>query len=224
VAAGLGSGAAVSVALVRALSAFLGHPLPDEEVSQIAYEVEKLHHGTPSGIDNTVITYIRPVYFVRAIPGGSRTANRIETFPIKQPFTLVIGDTGVSSPTSIAVGDVRQAWQTDPARYERLFDAVGTIAEKARQLMENGQSNLLGALMDENHSLLSEMSVSSPELDRLVEAARSSGASGAKLSGAGRGGNMIALADEEKAEAISQALRSSGATRTIVTTIKSSSP
>ena len=224
VAAGLGSGAAVSVALVRALSAFMGHPLPDEEVSHIAYEVEKLHHGTPSGIDNTVITYVRPVYFVRAIPGRSKTANLIETFPIRQPFTLVIGDTGVSSPTSIAVGDVRQAWQTDPARYERLFDAVGTIAEKARQLMESGQSYSLGALMDENHNLLCEMGVSSPELDRLVEAARSSGASGAKLSGAGRGGNMIALADEEKAEAISQALIISGATRTIVTTIKSSRP
>lgn len=78
--------------------------------------------------------------------------------------------------------------------------------------------------MDENHSLLCEMGVSSPELDRLVETARSSGALGAKLSGSGRGGNMIALADEEKAEAISQALRSSGATRTIVTTIKSSMP
>ena len=91
VAAGLGSGAAVSVAILRALSAFLGAPLPDERVNQLAFEIEKLHHGTPSGIDNTVITYARPVYFVKGQP--------IKTFRVGADFTLVIGDTGISAPT-----------------------------------------------------------------------------------------------------------------------------
>ena len=113
-AAGLGSGAAVSVAVIRAFAAFLGRPLETERVSALAYEVEKLYHGTPSGIDNTVIAYGQPVYFVRGRP--------IEVFQVPAGFQVVIGDTGVSSPTAIAVGDLRQAWQADPAPYERLFE------------------------------------------------------------------------------------------------------
>jgi mevalonate kinase len=212
VAAGMGSGAAVSVAVLRAFSTFLGHPLPVEQVSDLAYEVEKLYHGTPSGIDNTVITYAIPVVFLRGQP--------IEFLRVAKPFTIVIADTGVRSPTSLAVGDLRSLWQADRQRYEMLFDAAGRIALSARQAIENGNPETLGSLMDENHLLLFEMSVSSPELDRLVQAARSAGALGAKLSGAGRGGNMIALASPATAPAIAQALESSGAVRTIITQIE----
>ncbi len=221
VAAGLGSGAAVSVAIIRAFSAFLGHPLPEERVCALAYEVEKRHHGTPSGIDNTVITYAMPVYFMRGQP--------IETFRVARPFTLVIGDTGIASPTSQSVGDLRKAWQADPAPYERLFDAAGAIAQSARQVIENGRPEELGDLMDRNHALLQQMGVSCPALDRLVEAARLAGAAGAKLSGGGRGGNMIALVREDdrleggpsvgSPAEISQALQQAGAVRTLVTRI-----
>lgn len=211
VAAGLGSGAAVSVAVIRALSDFLGQPLPDDQVCSLAYEVEKVYHGTPSGIDNTVITYNHPVYFVRGVG--------IETFRVNKPFTMVIGDTGVSSPTSIAVGDVRRLWQESPDKYEALFDQVGAIVRSARQLIESGQPEHLGPLMDHNHALLQEIGVSSAELDHLVEAARSSGALGAKLSGGGRGGNMIALCTKQTASSVADALSLAGATRTLVFTI-----
>ena len=208
-AAGLGSGAAVSVAILRALSAFLGHPLPDERVSALAFEVEKIHHGTPSGIDNTVITYARPVFFVRGQPG--------ESFRVGAPFTIAIGDSGVPSPTAIAVGDLRCAWQAAPMRYEPIFDRIGEIAQAARKSIELGRPQELGPLMDENHALLYEMGLSSAGLDRLVSAARESGALGAKLSGGGRGGNMIALVTPEKAAAVSQALQAAGAVRTLIT-------
>ncbi|MBU0513111.1 MAG: mevalonate kinase [Chloroflexi bacterium] len=208
-AAGLGSGTAVSVAIIRALAGFLGQHLPDEQVSALAYEVEKIHHGTPSGIDNTVVTYARSVYFVKGQPA--------ETFAIAQPFTIVIGNTGISSPTAAAVGDVRQAWQDSPARYERFFAAAGSIAKTARQAIESGHPDRLGPLMDENHEMLQKMGVSSPELDRLVTAAREAGALGAKLSGGGRGGNMIALAAAGRAVEIAQALREAGATGVILT-------
>jgi mevalonate kinase len=211
-AAGLGSGAAVSVALIRALAAFCGHPLEDAQVSALAYEVEKIHHGTPSGIDNTVITYAKPVYFTRGQP--------IELFHAAQPFTIVIGDTGISSPTAVAVGDLRQAWTADPSRYEALFDAVGEIARQARAGMEAGEPGALGPLMDRNQALLQQMGVSSPELDRLAEAARGAGALGAKLSGGGRGGNMIALVTPDAVPNVVAALESAGAVRTIVTTVK----
>jgi len=214
VASGLGSGAAVSVAVVRALSAFLGHPLPDETVSELAYEVEKLHHGTPSGIDNTVVTYARPVYFVRGQP--------IEILRLATPFTIVIGDTGISSPTKVAVGDVRRLWQENPHHYETLFDSIGQVASQARQAIQGGQTSALGPLMNANHALLQQIGVTSIELDRLVDAARVAGAWGAKLSGGGRGGNMIALVSTGQASEVARSLEEAGARRVIVTQVGSS--
>jgi mevalonate kinase len=212
VAAGLGSGAAVSVALIRGLSSFLGQPLADETVSEIAYEVEKIHHGTPSGIDNTVITTGMPVFFVREQP--------IEQLDVPQPFIIVIGDTGVRSPTAIAVADVRQHWEAKPAEYERIFQAIGEIARSARATIEQGKPEKLGALMAANHSCLQKLGVSSPQLDGLVNSAQDAGALGAKLSGGGRGGNMIALSPPGLEEKIAQALQDAGATHTIITQVK----
>jgi mevalonate kinase len=211
VAAGLGSGAAVSVAIIRAVSGFLGRPLADDKVSEIAYAVEKLHHGTPSGIDNSVVTYAQPVYFIK-----DRT---LKTLKVAAPFILVIGDTGVSSPTRGAVGDLRAAWQADPKTYDTLFAAVGDIAQQARAAIKSGDTGVLGPLMDANHGHLQTMGVSSPALDALVEAARAAGALGAKLSGGGRGGNMIALVDNSTADAVVAALQAAGATNTIVTSV-----
>ncbi len=212
IASGLGSGAAISVAIIRALSGFLGHPLPNETVSALAYEVEKIHHGTPSGIDNTVVTYAQPVYFVKE--------QAIQTFEIAAPFTIVIGDTGIPSPTKESVGDVRQSWQRDPARYERFFAAAGQIAQTARKAIESGHVQQLGQLMRQNHAILQQVGVSCPELDQLVDAAQQAGAWGAKLSGGGRGGNMIALTDPEQAPAIAAALSAAGATNTIITNLQ----
>ncbi len=212
VASGLGSGAAVSVAMARALGAFLGRPFSDEEISAIAYEVEKVHHGTPSGIDNTVIAYARPVYFVRGRP--------LEMLRVRSPFTLVVADSGVQSVTSAVVGDLRRRRQEQPVVYEARFDTIGEIAEAARQAVEQGPLAELGALMNANHQELQALGVSSPELDRLVAAARESGAAGAKLSGAGWGGNMIALVAPEQAGSVANALEQAGALRTIVTTVQ----
>jgi mevalonate kinase len=211
VAAGLGSGAAVTVALLRALSLHLDHAMTDEEVNAFAYEIEKLHHGTPSGIDNTVVTYARPVYFIKGQP--------IETFKVGQPFTIVIGDTGISAPTKESVADVRHLWVNDKARWESAFDKIGEISFTARRAIEAGEGEMLGELMNENHFLLQKMTVSSPELDRLVQAAQDAGAMGAKLSGGGRGGNMIALVQPDLAESVSLSLQEAGAKNTIITKV-----
>lgn len=221
VASGLGSGAAVTVALVRALSLHLNHPMTDEEVNAFAYEIEKLHHGTPSGIDNTVVTHARPVYFIKhpPSPGGRGAGGEVETFTVGQPFTIVIGDTGISAPTKDSVADVRRLWMNDKARWETVFDKIGEIAFTARRAIEAGKSEMLGELMDENHVLLQKLTVSSPELDRLVEAARDAGAMGAKMSGGGRGGNMIALVKPELAESVSLSLKDAGARNTIITQV-----
>ena len=215
VASGLGSGAAVSVALIRALSSYLLHSLSDNEINEIAFEVEKLHHGTPSGIDNTVITYNKPVYFIKGQP--------MEIFKVGRPFTIVIGDTGISALTKESVGDVRSLWLRDTVNFENYFNEIAQIALIGRRSIESGRPELLGELMDQNHALLQNLTVSSSELDRLVEAARSAGALGAKLSGGGRGGNMIALVEQPKAESVADALISAGAKRTIITEISQES-
>lgn len=212
VASGLGSGAAVSVAIIRALSSFLTHPLPDEQVNALAYEAEKLHHGTPSGIDNTVITYAKPVYFMRGQP--------VKTFRAARPFTLIIADTGLPAPTRESVGDVRKLWEADKSKWEAIFDEMGKIVQAAKEAIERGTTRELGPLMNENHALLQEMTVSCPELDRLVLAARAAGALGAKLSGGGRGGNMLALVTPKTAQAVSSALRAAGAKSTLITTVQ----
>jgi len=211
VAAGLGSGAAVSVALIRALALHLSTPLTDEQVNELAYEIEKLHHGTPSGIDNTVITYQKPVYFIKDKP--------LETFKVGKPFTIVIGDTGIPAPTKESVGDVRRLRMRDLCNVENIFNEIAQIALIGRRSIESGKPEQLGELMDQNHAYLQALTVSSPELDNLVEAARKAGALGAKLSGSGRGGNMIALVDQPKAESVAGALIAAGAKRTIITEV-----
>ena len=211
VAAGLGSGTAVTVALTRALATHIDYSMTDEQINAFAYEIEKLHHGTPSGIDNTVVTYARPVYVVKGQP--------IETFQVAQPFTIVIADTGIRASTKESVGDVRKLWEADQAKWDNVFDEVADISFAARHVIREGWIKMLGALMDENHMYLQEMTVSSPELDKLVSAARKGGALGAKMSGGGRGGNMIALVEEEISSAVAEALISAGATRTIITQV-----
>jgi mevalonate kinase len=210
IASGLGSGAAISVAVIRALAMYMGmgETITREEVSRLAYEVERLHHGTPSGIDNTVIAYEQPVYFVRREPRP-----QIETFATAQPLRLVIGDTGIRSATKDVVGDVRRRWSADRGSFETIFDACGRIADAGRKALAAGDLSAVGALMNENHEWLVRMTVSSDALDHLVTAARAAGALGAKLSGAGRGGNMIALVPAEMEASVVEQLLAAGAAR-----------
>jgi mevalonate kinase len=138
---------------------------------------------------------------------------------VGEPFTIVIGDTGISAPTKESVGDVRKLWEEDQARWEQVFDEVGVIAREARAVIESGKWDSLGKLMNQNHAVLQQMTVSSPELDTLVSAARNAGALGAKMSGGGRGGNMIALVTPDTAESVSSSLKEAGARNTIITQV-----
>ena len=211
ISSGLGSGTAVSIAVLRALSTHLDQPLPLHLQSALAFEVEKIHHGTPSGIDNTVVTYDRPIYFVQG--------EELEILHCETPFTLVIGDTGRRSPTAVAVSQVRVAWQEDTSKYETAFEAIGQIASQARECIMQGRVQELGRLMNQNQALLEDIGVSSPELRVLINTARASGANGAKLSGAGLGGNMIAMVDPDDADRVEIALREAGAVRTLRTEV-----
>ncbi|HLE27301.1 MAG TPA: mevalonate kinase [Anaerolineales bacterium] len=214
IASGLGSGAAVCAAVVRALTNYLDYRITNDEVSALVFETEKLLHGTPSGIDNTVIAYGQPVCFVKGQPPAP--------FKVAHPFRLLIADTGLPSPTKVTVGDVRAAWQQEPERYEQIFRAIGDIVREARAVIEVPQTlkvsetfRVLGNLMNRNHALLQRLDVSCPELDGLISASLDAGASGGKLSGGGRGGNMIALVSEAVEGRVRVALEASGAKRVV---------
>ncbi len=202
IASGLGSGAAAACAIIRGLLGYFGEGAADEVVNRLVYNIEKLYHGTPSGIDNTVVTYEQPVYFMRKQPN-----NVIETFDVGAPLHLLIADTGVKSPTMLTVGDVRRQWKQERERFDTLFAACGQVARQARLAIERGDVARVGVLMGENQAILSEMGVSSAELDHLIRIALSAGALGAKLSGGGRGGNMIALTTEANRQSVADALR-----------------
>lgn len=209
--AGMGSSASSTIAAVRAISTFLGHPLENAAINRIAYEVEKLHHGTPSGIDNTVITFETPIYFQR----GS------EFKPIlnRSDLQLVIADCGIASSTAEAVARVRERYDSEPERYSTYFMQVEKISRQCKHLLEMGRTNEMGPLLSENHALLKWMGVSSDVLDHLVNAALSAGALGAKLSGGGLGGNIIALVESGQVAQVSQALLAAGAVNTLPFTL-----
>ena len=212
IAAGMGSGTSVSCSIAKCVSTFLGKPFSVSEISYIAFEVEKLHHGTPSGVDNTVIAYGQAVYFKRGddAPMLLQSTARLD---------FLIADTGIKSRTVDVVTDVRKAHQEDPAHFDLLFAGVEHVVSSAYSAINTGNVELIGSLMNENHALLQKMGVSHPKLDYFVSIALENGAIGAKLSGAGGGGNMIALVPETKIPAIRSALEKAGAVRLIHTTL-----
>jgi len=212
IARGMGSGTAVATALVRALAKHYGRHLTTRAVSDLVFKTEVILHGTPSGIDNTVVAFEKPVYFEKG--------RRADVFWIGRSFDLVIADTGVPSKTRDAVEDVRRAWLSDRSGYETLFDRIGAIVQEGRQALIAGQIEELGHLMDRNQLLLQELGVSSLELDDLIAAARSAGAKGAKLSGGGRGGCMIALVDDHTRDRVIPALLLAGASSIMATTVR----
>ena len=204
---GLGSSASVSVAIARAVSAFVGHPLENESINDIAFEVEKLHHSTPSGIDNSVITYSKPLYYIKGTPS--------EWLEIKKPVSFLVANTGIKGSTRNAVNMVRENWQASPDIYELIFKEIGEISRMMRSAFMSGLEMKIGELMTQNHALLQRLGVSLSQLDRLVESSISAGAFGAKLSGGGLGGNVIVLSPIDQVDSVTSALLSAGAVNVI---------
>jgi mevalonate kinase len=212
IAAGLGSGASVSVALAKALCAFFGIPFTDLEISEIAYEAEKRYHGTPSGIDNTVIAFERGIFFQREKP--------VEWLELAQPINILIVNSSEEKSTKGMVEMVRGKFNHSPQLIQPLLDQIGEIAVQARFALESGNTPLLGSLMVQNHHLLQELGVSTPGLDRMVQLAMENDALGAKLSGAGGGGNMIILMDPGVMAALTQTFTQAGYKNLIHTTLQ----
>jgi mevalonate kinase len=187
---GLGASAASSVAIARAISEELNLNLSNEKINAVAYEGEKAYAGNPSGIDNTAATYGGFMWFKKNPAGGQDLVERLK---VRRPIEIVIGSTGKVANTKLMVEGVADRKKKDPQKYDPLFKQAESLAVAGRKALEAGDLKKVGDLMNENHRILQEIGVSSKELDQLVDIARKQGAFGAKLTGGGGGGCMVAL-------------------------------
>jgi mevalonate kinase len=204
VAAGLGSSAAVVAAVITAVSALLSVDISKEEVFRITYEAEKIVHGTPSGIDPAIATFGGALLF--------QMDTGFKPLEVKMDIPLVIGDTGIERSTRVQVDKVRELRERYPQIMESFTWAARQIVMRALEALKERDLETLGELMNINHALLYGIGVSDESLEWLINAARKAGALGAKLTGAGGGGCMIALARNEKLEEVSEAIQRAGGT------------
>ena len=199
---GLGSSAAIAVAITRAIARCMTINLDDSEVNDIAYECEKLAHGTSSGVDNTISCHGNPMLF------RNTGALDIRTLRLKEAPPMVIGFSHDSGPTREQVAGVRSRYDQNPRRYNAIFDQIDDISVAGAKALEAQQYSELGRMMNICHGLLNAIQVSTPDLEHMVMIARQSGAVGAKLTGAGGGGSIVALcpgAEDQVRSALHQA-------------------
>ena len=200
---GIGASAAQVVAQARALAKALDRNMTEDDINAAGYEGEKGYHGTPSGIDNTAASFGGLLRFQR-----TDGAPIFERKMIAEPIRIVYASTGITTSTTRVVADVRAKKEADPAWFDDLMDQYLALVQRGEKALEEGDLVALGRCMDENHTLCQKLTVSCRESDDLVEAARRAGAVGAKMSGTGRGGLMLALTpSEEIQEAVYEELK-----------------
>jgi len=187
-ASGVGASAASCAAIARAFSDELDLKYSDEQVNHVAYEGEKGYHGTPSGIDNTAATYGGLIWYKR-----EGTSQIMERLALRKPVEIVMGNTGIVADTKVVVADVKERKEKSPEKYAQIFKDAAELVQEARRQLVAFDLQQLGISMNKNHELLRQIGVSCDELDALVSLAREHGALGAKMTGTGRGGYIVAL-------------------------------
>ena len=216
---GLGSSAAVTVATLGALGALKGRADP-EAIARAAFDVEHEVQGRASPIDTSTATHGAAV-LIRKSPGDGllwgieRGERRWFLHHCSLPDTrFVVGNTGLAAATGPLVAGVKALVERDPGAAEAVRE-IGTITLDGLRALQAGDLVRAGALMDRNHALLNRLGVGHPLLDKLVAAARPHGY-GAKLTGAGGGGSMVALTDEP--DRVRAAIESAGGKAYVVET------
>jgi len=198
---GLGSSASTAVALVQALSTYYDLDLQKEEISNMAYEMEKVIHGTPSGIDNTICTFGYMIYYQN---------KKFEPLMPPSGLKLLISFTNVAHDTKKAIEKVKSFKSRNPEQCEKIFQEMGVVAMQGKEALKAGDLKMIGHLMDINQGLLSQLGVSNEKIDFIVKIANKNGAYGSKLTGAGLGGCVISLADDATLQKVSRILKEEG--------------
>jgi mevalonate kinase len=203
--AGLGSSASTTVATISAVAKSRGTRLHRREIFKLAFIPENYLHGHPSGVDQATCTYGGIIQF--------KKPSKIKQIGIKRPPVILVCDSGVHRSTKALVRSVVKRSREQTERFQTHLDEITTISNAVVKALQNEDDDELGSLMNRNHELLRQIGVSTPKLDRLVVAARKAGAVGAKLTGAGGGGCIIALCDDKKDRSnIARELRRMGGT------------
>jgi hydroxymethylglutaryl-CoA reductase len=200
---GLGSSAAVAVAITRAVAKCMDIEIEDVDVNDIAFDCEKLAHGTPSGIDNTLSCFGTPMLF------RNSGALEMEELTLDEMLPLVIGFSHAAGRTHEQVAGVKARFDQDESRYNAIFDQIDDISIAGAKALKAKQYQQLGSLMNLCHGLLNAIQVSTPDLENMVSIARQNGAMGAKLTGAGGGGSIVALCPETE-DVVRSALHRAG--------------
>jgi len=200
---GLGSSAALAAAMARAINQFSQLTLADDEIDRLTFECEKIAHGQPSGIDNTIAVYGQPVLF------GRNDSPVMAPLDLEQIPPLVIACSGTRGMTRVQVDGVRTRYDQSPSLYDAVFDEIDKLSIAGATALKTADYDELGAYMNVCHGLLNAIEVSTPELEAMVSLARQHGALGAKLTGAGGGGSIVALCPGISEE-VSAALQSAG--------------
>ena len=206
-ASGVGASGASCAAIAAALNEEFGLGMDRDEINDVAYEGEKGYHGVPSGIDNCSSTYGGFLHFRKDLKTGKSVIRQLHS---KAPLSIVVGNTGLISNTTKVVGDVKAKREKDPEKFQKIFDNYSKIAEEATVSVEKGDLVKIGLLMNMNHLLLEEIGVSCDELEELVDLASRNGALGAKLTGTGRGGLIVALVTGETGGKVASAIKKAG--------------
>lgn len=204
---GMGSSAAVATAFVRALYHYFDLPLREEVLDDYVMTSEKIVHGNPSGLDALIVKNDTPYLFKRDV-----FAKKI---PLRLTGYLVIADSGQEGQTKAAIASVDKFKQHHPQKFAKQLENFEALIASAVEAIKKEKLDTLGQTMNAAQKLLVKWTVSNDKLDQLVNSALEAGALGAKLTGGGRGGCMIALAATAKtAQQIAQALEKSGAAAT----------
>ncbi len=198
VSSGLGFSAALAVAIIKALAEFLGHPFNLETVNRLAWTCETFVHGSPSGIDNTTVTYEKPILFQKGIEPTILKPNK--------DLHFVLADSGIRKSTHDTIAQLKEELTQNPDFVQARIEDIGTLVRKATTDLTDPNRALQADLINRNQEILRELNLSCPELDRLIDIALANGALAAKLTGGGKGGHMLALVEESQIENVFSAL------------------
>lgn len=201
---GLGSSAAVSIAIVRSLFDAFHVDLTQDRLNHFVDIAEQIHHTNPSGIDATTISLGQAIFFQKDL---GKTI-----IPLRMDAVIVVADTGKTGLSKQAVEEVKQLWQDNPTVINPILERLEKLTSDVKSYLETNEVIRLGMAMTEAHALLRKMQVSDEKIEKLVSVALNQGALGAKLTGGGKGGCMIALTQNNKeAHKVADALRQNGA-------------
>jgi mevalonate kinase len=203
---GVGASAASCVSLARALNAEFDLGYSIEEINRVAWQGEFPYHGVASGVDNTASTYGGLLLF--QLRNGQQHFERIKT---PQPFEIVLANSGITANTALLDEVTEEQKKADPDLFASRLKTITTQAHSMKQALEAGDLQTVGQIMSNNHKILIDMEFSHETLDYMCKLALEKGAWGAKVTGGGRGGYMVALTPgEELQQSVASAFDSEG--------------